>query len=430
MQVDSLVDGRFLVLSKVAAGGMGTVFRALDNQSGKAVALKALALSDDTESMGRFQREADRLREISHPNIVRYVAHGAYDGGLYLAMAFVEGVPLSRRVRREGLTIDETVRVGVQVASALGALHRAGLVHRDVKPSNVMVPSIAVEPAILVDFGLVKPSVDDEHLTRTGFALGSMGYMSPEQARRERNLSPAADVYALGCVLYVCLTGRKLVPGVDVAIEGATALPVSDINGEVPKALSDVVAAMMEPAPSARPQTGGECEALLRGIGVVGTSQRRPLGGSSGVSVAAVRARTFVVAVACGPREGMPGDGELQAMHQLASQFDASAAALRDGVWTFSAKPTTSSVECASTACRLALEVLGRYPGAPVVAALGGSGVDDVFDRALATLADERQYREGAVRFDDESSRRAAVDAVTRQLGDRYYLVSLVAAKP
>jgi serine/threonine-protein kinase len=185
---------------------MGRVYRARA-ADGQEVALKLVKadLASDTVFRKRFAREADIAQRIEHPHVVPVLDVGEHDGIPYLAQRLIGGGSLDDRLGREGeLDLDFTLRVCEQVASGLDALHAGGLFHRDVKPANILLDE--QETAYITDFGLAKDS-QGSLLTRPGQTLGSLDYMAPEQIRGE-GISAASDVYALGCVMYECVTGK------------------------------------------------------------------------------------------------------------------------------------------------------------------------------------------------------------------------------
>ena len=207
-----MLNNRYQLTERVAAGGMGEVWRATDSLLGRGVAVKVLlpSLMSDSEFITRFRTEARMMAALRHPGIVQVYDYGedAVVGGSrmdYLVMEFVEGTPLSKRIKAAGkLGVAETMGIMAQAADALQVAHEAGIVHRDVKPSNLLVrPGGAV---VLVDFGVAR-SVGVTGITSTNVVLGSASYMAPEQAEG-KPISPVTDLYALGAVAYCCLTGR------------------------------------------------------------------------------------------------------------------------------------------------------------------------------------------------------------------------------
>jgi Protein kinase domain len=187
-------------------GGMGVVYRATDLQLGRPVALKLLAgdRAADPEFRERFQRESRMAAAIEHPNVIPVYAAGEEDGRLYLVMRYVAGTDLQQELRRlRSLDPERAADIVAQVAAALDAAHAAGLVHRDVKPANVLLSG---EHAYLSDFGLTRLVASDTELTEAGQWIGTVDYCSPEQLRGERT-DARSDVYGLGCVLFAALTG-------------------------------------------------------------------------------------------------------------------------------------------------------------------------------------------------------------------------------
>jgi serine/threonine-protein kinase len=187
-------------------GGMGVVYRATELSLGRPVALKLLTpeRARDEEFRERFQRESRMAAAIDHPNVIPVYAAGEHDGSLYLVMRYVSGTDLHALLRDSGaLSPARAADIVAQVAAALDAAHRAGLVHRDVKPANVL---LAGHHAYLSDFGLTRLAGSDSGLTEEGRWLGTVEYCSPEQLRGQRT-DARADVYSLGCVLYAALTG-------------------------------------------------------------------------------------------------------------------------------------------------------------------------------------------------------------------------------
>jgi Tol biopolymer transport system component len=214
--------GPYEVTAKIGAGGMGEVYKATDTNLKRAVAIKVLptTVAGDTERLARFQREAEVLAALNHPNIAQIHGLEKSDGITALVMELVEGPTLADRIVHGAVPLDEALPIAKQIAEALEAAHEQGIVHRDLKPANVKVrPDGTVK---LLDFGLAKPTNDDAAAfseaptvlleTRTGVVLGTVAYMSPEQARG-RAVDGRTDIWAFGCVLYELLTGRRAFNG-------------------------------------------------------------------------------------------------------------------------------------------------------------------------------------------------------------------------
>ncbi|SED09476.1 serine/threonine protein kinase [Amycolatopsis tolypomycina] len=201
--------GPYRVESLIARGGMGEVLRAYDTRHDRVVALKLLApeFAADREFQERFRREAHAVARLREPHVIPIHAYGEIDGRLYLDMRLVEGDDLGTRLAAGGaLAPAEAVDVVAQVAQALAAAHAEGLVHRDVKPSNVLVGATGF--AYLVDFGIARAAGPGTELTATGGAVGTLDYMAPERFT-DAPTDHRVDVYSLACVLHQCLTGSK-----------------------------------------------------------------------------------------------------------------------------------------------------------------------------------------------------------------------------
>ncbi|MBP6629856.1 MAG: protein kinase [Kofleriaceae bacterium] len=266
MQPGDVVAGRFEVEYLAGTGAFSTVYRARDRASGEAVALKVLLLGDPTPE--RFAREARVLGELQHPAIVPYVDHGETAAGeRYLAMAWLDGEDLRRRISRGPMPVEAAGATIRRIAEALAAAHERGVVHRDVKPSNVYLPAGDGARATLVDFGVAHLIGAGGGLTRTGALVGTPAYMSPEQARGDGTLTSASDVFALGAVLYECVTGRPCFAATNmfrllarIAFEPAPR--ASLIRPDLPGALDQLIAAMTERDPALRPSARAVAEAL------------------------------------------------------------------------------------------------------------------------------------------------------------------------
>jgi serine/threonine protein kinase len=199
--------GRYRIEHRIGQGSMGTVYRATHEGRGDSVALKVLRadLVDDPKYRRRFLHEARAASTIRHPHLVEVVDSGEANGLPFLAMRFVQGERLTQIIARQGpLQAGEVVRIATEVGTALDALHAAGLMHRDVKPSNVLRD--ARGNSMLTDFGLAKGISGYATLTSSGAVVGTLEYLAPERIQSEP-ASPASDLYALGCSLFECLTG-------------------------------------------------------------------------------------------------------------------------------------------------------------------------------------------------------------------------------
>jgi tetratricopeptide (TPR) repeat protein len=268
--------GRFVVEREVGRGGVGIVFRAHDSVSGQAVALKVIALPGvDAGEEARFRREGRVLAGLHHPNIVRVVAFGQLDEGQpYVAMEWLEGEDLAQRQRRAPLDLSRSLLVAAEVCDALAAAHAAGIVHRDVKPSNVLLEGSGpgkgnTFEVKLVDFGVATGG--DAKLTRTGAIVGTPAYMAPEQARGDGEVDTRADLYALGATLFEMITGRPPHVGpTPIAILArlvTTPAPrLSEVFLDAPARLDELMASLLATAPSERPASAADVARELRAI--------------------------------------------------------------------------------------------------------------------------------------------------------------------
>jgi serine/threonine-protein kinase len=262
-----MIGDRYRLGRRIGRGGMATVYAGEDLQLGRPVAIKVMRadLSEDVQFVRRFDAEARRAASVSHPNVV-----AVYDTGTepqpYIVMQLVEGGDLAALVRREGRVAPEHgARLVADAADAVAAAHASGLVHRDVKPGNILIGDDG--RAMVADFGIAR-ATGEESLTRTGAALGSVDYFSPEQARGERAGAPS-DVYSLGVVLYELLTGRRPFTG-ETPYAVATArlgrpAPDPRIDGPgLPDELAAIARRAMAEAPSDRFATAAELRDALR----------------------------------------------------------------------------------------------------------------------------------------------------------------------
>jgi serine/threonine protein kinase len=295
---DSLIGAEFAgyrVDELVGRGGMGVVYRATDVSLERSVALKLLApeLARDESFRRRFATESKVAASLDHPNVIPIYHAGEHDGVLFLAMRFVRGEDLRLRLQRCGL-LEPAVAAGLaaQVGAALDAAHEAGLVHRDVKPANVLLDGH--DHAYLTDFGLTKRLAADTVETRTGQILGTLDYIAPEQIRGEA-LGPHTDVYALACMTMHLLTGE---PPFTVGTEEGKLWahlserpprPSERVPG-LPLAVDAVLARAMAKDPALRYETAGEL-ASATVAAVAAPPHRRP---APAARIAAARARQSV----------------------------------------------------------------------------------------------------------------------------------------
>lgn len=266
-----VVLGAYRIEGTLGAGAMGVVYRAT-RASGlceEPVALKVLRgeLSGDPEYRERFRREARAARSVAHPHLVAVLEAGEAGGLAFVAMPLIDGESLDRIVRRSGpLAPAQVVRVAEEIGSALDALHAVELMHRDVKPANVLVRRGGGE-SLLTDFGLAKGASGYETVTAAGALVGTLEYVAPERIRGER-ATPASDLYSLGATLFECLTGTPPFPGVNqmTILMGHLQEEAPNPSWQRPglaERFGEAVVAALAKDPAARPGSGAEYAALL-----------------------------------------------------------------------------------------------------------------------------------------------------------------------
>ncbi|NJN68549.1 MAG: protein kinase [Chloroflexaceae bacterium] len=261
--------GNFEILSELGRGGMGVVYKARQVTLGRMVALKVLPpelTTHDSSYLARFHREAQSAALLEHPAIIPIYEVGEADDLHYIAMRYIEGGTLKELMKQEGLMgVRRVLELLTPIGSALDHAHQSGLIHRDIKPSNIMIASDGT--LYLADFGLARGVAgDDSGLTRTGWIMGTPDYMSPEQAQGLATVGPSTDIYALGIIIYQMLSGK-------LPFEAETPMamasirivqpprPLSEVRGDIPPAVEEVVMRSLSANPDERHPCAGE---LLR----------------------------------------------------------------------------------------------------------------------------------------------------------------------
>ncbi|MDB4956768.1 MAG: protein kinase [Myxococcales bacterium] len=425
------VGGRFQIENLAGKGGMGSVYRAHDRQTGGEAALKILNGETTQSHRDRFAREAKLLAELTIPAVVRHLAHGLTERGeQYLAMEWLDGEDLAARLRREALGAGEAVHLVRRIAEALGAAHARGIVHRDIKPSNLFLVDSNVERVKVLDFGIAHVQAARDAMTRTGATIGTPGYMAPEQARGSRDLDTRADVFSLGCVLFECLAGQPPFVGdssmavlAKILLEDAPR--ISTVRDDLPQALDDLIARMLTKDPKGRPRDGTIVAAALEALGEI-TDARGSIVKTrdSAVSVGEQRlvcvvfAREAIAPAAASVETAqtladaapptMPdaavgtartafsgGVGVLPALSAAVAAHGGRAEVLADGSVVVTVFGEGAATDQAARSARCALAVRAVVPGSAMALAIGRSRsgdnapLGDLIDRAASLLREQ-----------------------------------------
>ncbi len=444
-----LLDQRFEILAEAGSGGMGTVYKAVDARTGALAAVKVLRKDrerpDGVSDAERFRREASLLAELRHPGIVSYLGSGeSKHGQLYLAMEWLDGEDLASRLQRGVLGIEESLRLFRRLATALQVAHSRGVVHRDLKPSNLFLRQGSVDDAVLLDFGIARVSAMRSQLTATGVIVGTTNYMAPEQVRAQPVISPAADIFSLGCVLFECLTGRPPFVGEHFAavlakILFAPAPLLQTLRPGVPRRLCVLVERMLAKDPVDRPADAGALALALSELGMVPEDDGRviheaPLAGSDALATVEQQLIGLVLA-SPSPQSGALDQtiGMLQATHlsqtlrgELAA-FGTKAEWMADGTLVVCIAGMSSVFDQALQAARCALLVRSRLPDSVVVLAMGRAVVSDrvPVGEVISRAASLMQLGAGGA-----ESRGVRLDALSYQLLGERFAIQTIAGIP
>ena len=297
--------GPYAIEAQLGAGGMGEVYRARDTRLGRTVAIKILPahLCGTREAKERFDREARAISSVSHPNICALYDVGTQDGVSYLVMEYLEGETLADRLNQGALALEPLLKMALEITEGLDKAHRAGLVHRDLKPANLFITQD--EHIRILDFGLAKSieamgsgtnvaaatAAGGMGFTSPGLTVGTIAYMSPEQARGEA-VDARSDLFSVGVVLYEMATGRKAFGGSSTAVVFDAILnrdpqPVTELNERVPLAFENILSKLLEKDPDLRYQTAAELRSDLKRLSRdLGSGRRTAAADKSGSNVA------------------------------------------------------------------------------------------------------------------------------------------------
>ncbi len=252
--VGSLVLNRFLIERRIGSGGFGTVYEAWDGRLERPVAVKAIEAAGSCGS-GRVLREAQAAARLNHPGIVTLYEMGEEDGNALLVTELVDGTTLAQLNRDGALSDREIGEIGADLCEALAHAHSRAVVHRDIKPQNVLVTEEGEPRAKLMDFGVARLT-DGAALTAPGDIVGTLAYMSPEQAEGN-TAGPEADVYSLALMLYECWSGehptRRATPAATARAIGGRLRPLRRLRPDLPRELSEVLDACLQTRPDRRP---------------------------------------------------------------------------------------------------------------------------------------------------------------------------------
>jgi serine/threonine-protein kinase len=269
MTSETLLNGRYELQAQQGSGGMSVIYKALDRELQRIVAVKILrpSLTQDPSFLEKFRNEARSVANLSHPNIVTVHDVGSDGSAHYIVMEFVEGQDLKKIIKARGaLPVDRVVDLAIQICGGIGYAHRSGLVHADVKPQNILVTSQDIVK--VTDFGIAQALSDTQPQQRASVVWGSPHYFAPEQARGEQP-TPAADVYAIGIVIFEMLTGRLPYIGANhqelaLAHIRERVPMVTEFNPSVPESLAKIVYKVMSKEPAGRYRTADQLGHVLQ----------------------------------------------------------------------------------------------------------------------------------------------------------------------
>jgi eukaryotic-like serine/threonine-protein kinase len=431
MLAGDLIDGRFEIEHLARSGGMGHVYRGLDLATGEAVALKVLQNAGAVQR-AYFDREVEALRMARVPGVVRYVAHGlAAAGQPYLAMEWLTGETLTERLARSALSVADSVDVVGRIAATLGAIHRQGIVHGDLKPSNLLLVGGAIDRVTLIDFGIARlPGMRREGPT-PGVLLGTPEYMAPELVRGDEEVDARVDVFALGAVLFRCLTGRTPFQGAGalailakVLLDAPPAL--RDIRPDAPPALEALIERMLSKPREGRPRDGAAVMVALGVLDIRGGAVAQGHG-TFGPIAAELRATELtdgerrVMCLVLARDKAAQNDAtrsaaeevaHARALRAVAQRYQGQIQLVEASSPLIVLASAVAATDLAARAARCALEMQALLAGAPVVLVTGRAElaarlpVGELVERALELLPSNRGASpDEGVRIDEVTAR-------------------------
>lgn len=452
-----VLDGRYAIERLVSEGGMGAIYRARDLRSGQPVAVKLILTPKSTSGEEeRFEREARLLSELTHPNVVSYIAHGRTEAGTrFLVMEWLSGEDLASRLQRGPLSVGESLLLLRGVCEGLAATHGRGVIHRDLKPANVFLVERSLQRPKLIDLGIARRVDRSLVMTRAGLLIGTPEYMAPEQARGAEDLTCAADVFALGCMLYECLSGRSAFRGEHVAAVLCRILfeeprPLALLCPAAPPALCQLIERMMRKEPAERPSDARAVLAALRSIEPLADAESSsaptalsPQGPAIGDAITAppITPDLELLSIVLGRVSSTTDAGRAPTLRPedaaswntlegLLSQMGARAHLLLEGTFIVTLPRSSSARDQVTQALRAALVLRERWPHA-AIAVLTGRGarhgtvaVGDVVDAGMRLLTfDPSASANPGVLLDTLSAQLLPPRFHMQQSGERTYLL-------
>jgi serine/threonine protein kinase/tetratricopeptide (TPR) repeat protein len=425
----------YRLIAEAGTGGMGQVFRARALADEREVAVKVLRSGlDSLDAKRRLLHEAETLEDIRHPAVVEYIDHGVSGEGLpYLVMEWLEGIDLEQVLRERRLSIVETLTLGVRLTGCLAAAHDRGVVHRDIKPANIFLVDGEVARARLLDFGVARVLGHSLTLTRIGGVLGTPAYMSPEQARGDTHVDQRSDLFALGCVLFECVTGQPAFAGEHVLAILAKILlnpqpRVGELETEVPPGLEQLIDELLRKDADERPASARDVRARLLAID---TESHTPSGPAKPAITRAEQAFHSVLfcrgELATRPSSGGAVMQTLVDLPRLAESHEGSVIALADGTHLLIMDRGGAVADQANSAARCALSLRARTDQLALAVVSGRAHVTgravtgELLDRGAQLL---HEAASGSIRIDVATANLLDPSFTTRGDVNRLMLVA------